>query len=131
MLKREDYLEIIEDIRNTEKFSFDEYIKKILIPNSNDNQFFIETLYKDIFYLINGLDKPGDNDLVIENGDFVIEDGDLKLTGYQTRLHDVLTWLHMELIKKFSSETKLPNDLFKKMEDFEKNVLHKSNYTLE
>lgn len=131
MLKRDDYIEIIEEIRNTEKFSFDEYIDKVLTPLTVDNNFFIETLYKDIFYIIDGLDEPGDNDLVIENGDFVVENGDFKLTGYQTRLHDVLTWLHMELIKKFSVETKLQNDLFKKIEDFEEHVLRKPNFTPE
>lgn len=131
MMKRDDYIEIIEDIRNTEKFSFDEYIDKVLIPLSADNNFFIETLYKDIFYLIDGLDGPGDNDLVIENGDFVVEDGDFKMTGYQTRLHDVLTWLHMEMVKKFSAEIKFPNDLIKKIQDFEENTLRKTNYTPE
>src|ERR1700758_2402923 len=100
MLKREDYANIIEDIRNAEKISLDEYIDKHLIPLRADNQFFIETLYKDIHYVLNGLDKEGDNDLVIENSDFVIEDGDFKLTGYQTRLHDILNWLHLEVVTR-------------------------------
>jgi len=131
MLKRDDYVNIIEDIRNTEKISIDEYIEKHLIPLQADNQFFIETLYKDIVYVLNGLDKAGDNDLVIENGDLAIEDGDFKLSGYQTRLHDILVWLHMEIVQRFASEIKYPNELSDKIENFEKNVLNKTNYTPE
>ncbi len=131
MLKRDDYANIIEDIRNTEKISIDEYIEKHLIPLKEDNQFFIETLYKDIYYVIDGLDKPGDNDLVIENGDLVLEDGDFKLTGYQTRLHDILTWLHLEVVQKISANNKYPNQFSEKIQDFEKNFLGKINYTPE
>lgn len=131
MLKREDYANIIEDIRNAEKISLDEYIDKHLIPLRADNQFFIETLYKDIHYVLNGLDKEGDNDLVIENGDFVIEDGDFKLTGYQTRLHDILNWLHLEVVTRISSEIKYPNELSEKTQDFERNFLLKTSYTPE
>ena len=57
MLKRDDYIEIIEDIRNTEKKSLDEYISKVLEPLRSDNDLFIETLYKDICYLLNGIDR--------------------------------------------------------------------------
>lgn len=32
MLEREDYLKLIENIRNTEKIALDEYIEKHLIP---------------------------------------------------------------------------------------------------
>lgn len=99
MLKRDDYIEIIEDIRNTEKKSLDEYINKVLEPLRSDNDLFIETLYKDICYLLNGIDKVGENDLAIENGALVIEDGGLKLTGYQSRLHNLCHWLHMEICK--------------------------------
>ena len=98
MLKRDDYIEIIEDIRNTEKKSLDEYINKVLEPLRSDNDL-IETLYKDICYLLNGIDKVGENDLAIENGALVIEDGGLKLTGYQSRLHNLCHWLHMEICK--------------------------------
>jgi len=131
MLKREDYANIIEDIRNAEKISLDEYIDKHLIPLRADNQFFIETLYKDIHYVLKGLDKEGDNDLVIENGDFVVEDGDFKLTGYQTRLHDILNWLHMEVVTRILTEIKHPNELSEKIQDFERNFLLKTSYTPE
>ena len=50
MLKRTDYLDLIEEIRNTEKKSIDEYIDKVLEPLRSENEFFIETLYKDIRY---------------------------------------------------------------------------------
>jgi hypothetical protein len=84
MLKRDDYLNLIEEIRNTEKKSLDEYIEKVLEPLRLENLYFSETLYKDIHYLLKGIDKEGENDLVIENSDFVEDDGDLKLTGYQS-----------------------------------------------
>ncbi len=131
MLKRDDYINIIEDIRNTERVSIDEYIEKNLIPLKENNQFFIETLYKDITYVLKGLDEPGDNDLLIENGDFVIEDGDFKLTGYQTRLHEILIWLHMEVIQGFMTEIKSFNELSEKVENFEESFLKKINYTPE
>jgi hypothetical protein len=131
MLKRNDFANIINDIRNTEKISLDEYIEKHLIPLKVDNLFFIETLYKDILYVLNGLDGADDNDLLIEDGDFVIEDGDFKSSGYQTRLHDILIWLHMEIVKRFSTEIKYPNELSVKIENFEKNFLYKTDYTPE
>lgn len=129
MLKRDDYIEIIEDIRNTEKKSLDEYINKVLEPLRSDNDLFIETLYKDICYLLNGIDKVGENDLAIENGDLVIEDGNLKLTGYQSRLHNLCNWLHMEICNKFLEKD--PFSFCEKMETFQKSFVEKTNYTPE
>ncbi len=131
MLKRDEYLLIIDNIRNVEKASLDEFIIKELIPLKKDNDFFIETLYKDINYILTDLDKPGDNDLAEENGDWVEEDGDLKLTGYQTRLHDILLWLHMEMVEKMTSSAEYPNQFIEKMENFEERFLNKQNYTPE
>lgn len=127
MLKRTEYLDIIEEIRNTEKKSIDEYIETVLEPLRSDNPNFIETLYKDVHYLIKDIDKKGENDLVIQNGDFVIEDGYLKLSGYQSRLHNLSIWLHMEIVKKIMKED--PLKFVPKMENFEKNFLNKPNYT--
>ena len=129
MLKRTDYLQLIEEIRNTEKKSIDEYIDKVLEPLRNENKYLIETLYKDVHYLIKDIDKRGENDLEIKNGDFVIEDGDLKLTGYQSRLHNLSIWLHLEMVKKFMEEN--PFQFVEKMENFELNFLEKPNYTPE
>tara|TARA_R110002051_G_scaffold324635_1_gene422815 strand:- start:9917 stop:10483 length:567 start_codon:yes stop_codon:yes gene_type:complete len=129
MLKRTDYLDLIEEIRNTEKKSIDEYIDKVLEPLRHENEFFIETLYKDVHYLIKDLDKQGENDLEIKNGDLVIEDGDLKLTGYQSRLHNLSIWLHLEMVKKFMEEN--PFQFIEKMENFDLNFLDKPNYTPE
>jgi hypothetical protein len=129
MLKRNDYLNLIEEIRNTDKKSLDEFIDKVLEPFGKENENFIEVLYKDIHYLIKDIDKDGDNDLAIENGDFVIEDGDLKLTGYQSRLHNLSIWLHIEICKKLTEIN--PLTFVEKMEDFEKNFLNKPNYTPE
>ena len=129
MLKRDDYLTIIEEIRNTDKKSIDEYIDKVLEPLRQENKNFIEILYKDIHYLIKGIDKAGENDLAIENGDLVIVDGDLKLTGYQSRLHNLSIWLHMEVCKKFIENN--PMTFVHNMENFEATFLNKPNYTPE
>jgi hypothetical protein len=129
MLKRDDYINLIEEIRNTDKKSLDEFIDKVLEPLRAENENLIEVLYKDIHYLIKDIDKEGENDLAIENGDFVIENGDLKLTGYQSRLHSLSIWLHIEVCKKLTEAN--PLTLIEKMDDFEKNFLNKPNYTPE
>ena len=129
MLKRDDYIKIIEEIRNTDKKSIDEFIEKELEPLRVDNKNFIEIMYKDIHYLIKDIDKKSDNDLVIEKGDIVIEDGDFKLTGYQSRLHSLSNWLHMEVCKKFIENN--PTTFVDSIENFEKNFLDKPNYTPE
>lgn len=129
MLKRDDYLNLIEEIRNTEEKSLDEYIYKVLEPLRAENANFIETLYKDIHYLIKDIDKPGENDLAIEDGDLVIENGDLKLTGYQSRLHNLSIWLHMEICKGYMEKN--PLQFSDNIENFENNFLNKPNYTPE
>ena len=131
MMQRNDYLLIIEEIRNIEKISINEYIEKRLIPLSVENSFFVETLYKDILYLLKDIEEEGDNDLVIENGDFLIEDGDFKINGYQTRLDEILTWLHMQVVRRLMLETNSPIQFSEKLENFEKNFLYKANYTAE
>ncbi len=129
MLKRVDYLELIKEIRNTEKKSIDEYINKVLNPLKKQNEYFIETLYKDIYYLLKDIDKEGENDLEVKDGDFVVEDGDIKFTGYQSRLHNLEIWLHMEMVKKFLKND--PINFAQNMENFERDFLEKPNYTPE
>jgi hypothetical protein len=129
MLKRYDFLYLIEEIRNTDKKSLDEFIEKVLEPLRVENENFIEVLYKDIHYLIRDIDKEGENDLAIENGDFVIEEGGLKLTGYQSRLNNLSIWLHIEVCKKLIEKN--PLSFLERMEDFENNFLNKPNYTPE
>lgn len=129
MIKRDDYINLIEEIRNTDKKSLDGFIEKVIEPLRAENENFIEVLYKDIHYLIKDIDKEGENDLAIENGDFVIEDGVLKLTGYQSRLNNLSIWLHIEVCKKMTEGN--PVTFVEKMEDFEKNFLNKPNYTPE
>ncbi len=129
MLKRDDYLVLIEEIRNTETKSLDEYIEKVLEPLRSENANFIETLYKDIHYLIKDVDKPGENDLVVMQGDIIVEDDDFKLTGYQSRLHNISIWLHMEICKKKISQE--PFRFVENMENFETHFLNKLNYTPE
>lgn len=129
MLKREDYLNLIEEIRNIDMMSMHQYIQQILEPLRRKNVNFIEILYKDIHYLIKDIDKDGENDLVIENGDLVVEDGNLKLSGYQSRLHNLSNWLHMEVCNKLLNEN--PIKFVESMENFQKNFLEKPNYTPE
>ena len=134
MIKRFEYLKLIEEIRNLENISLDEYIDAVLKPLSVKDKNFIKTLYKDVHYLIKDIDKEGENDLAIENDDFVIEDDgflrtDLKLTGYQSRLHRLSIWLHLEVVKELSKDN--PFEFPKKMESFELNFLNKNNYTPE
>jgi len=133
MIQRDYYIELIEEIRNIEKISIDEFIDKRLMPLKQTNTHFIETLYKDIFYLIKDIDKEDENDLVIENGSLVIEsDGlrkSIKLSGYQSRLHQISIWLHMQIVEKFMQEN--PLQFIEKMEDFEKHFLNKPEYTPE
>lgn len=62
----------------------DEYIDKVISPLRLDNENFLEKLYKDMHYLLKDIDKKGENDLALENGEIVI-DGHLILSGYQSR----------------------------------------------
>ncbi|WP_071146662.1 hypothetical protein [Bacteroides ihuae] len=129
MLKRDDYLNIIEEIRNTDKKSIDEFIEKELEPLRIENDNFIEILYKDIHYLIKDIDKKGENDLAIKDGRLIIEDESIKLTGYQSRLHNLSIWLHLEVCKKFIEKN--PLTFAESMDNFEKLFLDKPNYTPE
>ena len=124
-------LKIIRDLRNSEKITLDSFIGKVLTPLNEENPTFCETLYKDIVYLLDSIDNEDDNEIMIENGDFVIEDGDFKLSGYQTRLHDIIIWLHMEVVKKFETQSKDPNDLIIKLENFNNKFLTNFNFTPE
>jgi len=129
MLKPDDYLNLIEEIRNTDVRSLDEYIEKVIYPLKLENENLVEILYKDIHYLLKGINKDDENDLAIENGDFVIKNGSLKLTGYQSRLHNLSVWLHMEICKKFMEAN--PFSFLNNMETFERDYLNEPNYTPE
>ena len=56
MLKPDDYINLIEEIRNTDIKSLDEYIDKVITPLREENQNLLEKLYKDINYLIKDID---------------------------------------------------------------------------
>lgn len=129
MLKRNDYINLIEEIRNTDKKSLDEFIVRVIEPLRSENENFIEVLYKDIHYLLKDIDKEGENDLAIEDGGLVVENGEIKLTGYQSRLHNLAIWLHLEVCNKLTGSN--PLTFVKKMEEFEKYFLEKPNYTPE
>jgi len=131
MLVREDNLRIIEEIRNLEKGALGDYIRKILAPLKNDNAVFYETLYKDILYVLRNVDESGDNDLVIENGNWPVfdADGKVKITGYQTRLHEILPSLHTYKANKVATDK--PFIFGEEMKRFKKDFLDNKNYTPE
>lgn len=128
---RNSNLEIIRQIRNSEKVSLDDYIEKVLLPLKQSNPNFLKTLYKDIVYVLDGLDSPEDNDLIIENGDFVIEDGGFKLSGYQTRLHDISIWLHQEFVSETLEKNIGVNDLNDALEKAELKLFQHDKLTPE
>lgn len=115
-------LRIIQELRNLERTALDTYIEKVIIPLGEGNPSFNEALYKDILYVLEGVDEEGDGDLVIEDGDFVMEDGDLKVTGYQTRLHETIIWLHIEGLKKIDASTNNPEIFLGQVENFNRRV---------
>jgi len=123
LLVREDNLKIIEEIRNLEKGALGDYIRKKLVPLKDDNAVFYETLYKDILYVLRNVDEPGDNDLVEENGNWPVfdADGKAKLTGYQTRLHEILLSLHSYKAGKIFADK--PFNFSEEMRRFEKDTL--------
>jgi len=128
---RNSNLIIIEQLRNSEKIVLDDYIEKILIPLKEENPSFLKTLYKDILYVLDDLDKPNENDLVIENGDSVIEDGGFKLSGYQTRLHDICIWLHQEFIEDNLAHLDNLTNMIEVFEKAEQKLLKEENLTTE
>lgn len=122
VLTRDDYFQIILEIRELERISLGHYLDDKYLKLSDKNPDFVRILYKDIVKVLDGVDKEGDNDLLIENGDFVVEYGDIKLTGHPTNLHFALTWLHMKLVDEFTKDD--PMSLTFKMERFENDFLN-------
>ncbi|MBO9733192.1 MAG: toll/interleukin-1 receptor domain-containing protein [Chitinophaga sp.] len=130
MLKRKDYIDIIQEIRNTELLALDEFIERVLEPLRAANKYFDEILYKDISYLLEGGNAPGEGDLAIEDDDLVFSRGDIKLTGYQSHLHHILVWLHTNIVTKHLGDGNF--DVFSsKMESFETDHLGRLEYTPE
>ncbi|MCR9171825.1 MAG: hypothetical protein NXI10_04995 [bacterium] len=124
-------LEIIRQLRNLEKDSLDSFIDNVLLPLKEKNPSFLKTLYKDIMFTLNGLDEEGDNDLVIEDGHLVIENGSLKLSGYQTRLHDIVRWLHIETLSENFERYNDMEKILSHIERFQKELREVDHYTPE
>lgn len=129
MYNRLEILEHLQNIRNLEKGALDNYIEEIIEPKINKNDYFLETIYKDVCYLLDGIDRLDENDLLIENGDFVIEQGDIKLTGYQSRIHYFCNYLHSKIIFKLIEKNTL--NFVSKMENFEVEFVKNKTYTPE
>lgn len=99
-------------------------LKKFLIHLILENKNFIEILYKDVYYLIKDINKKDENDLLIKNGSLGIENGSIELSGYQSRLHNLSIWLHMEICIKFMEKN--PLNFIENMQNFENNFLKKT-----
>lgn len=101
VLTRDEYFNIIEEIRNIAKISLDDYMQERYNRAIKKNPHFVKLLYKDIhdvLYFKNNASK-----IVIENGDLVIENGDIKIYPeyIYTNLDYAYTWLHMQLISDY------------------------------
>lgn len=125
VLTREEYFQIILEIREVERISLDAYMQDRYDRYIGKNPDFVKILYKDINNILEGVDKECDHDLVIEDGDLVWDGDDFKLTGHPTNLHYALTWLHMQLVEEFTKKDVL--DFMRKMQHFEEKFL-KTNF---
>lgn len=122
VLTRDDYFQIVLEIRDLERVSLGHYLDDKYLKLAGKNPDFVKILYKDIVKVLDGVDKDDDNDLLIENGDFIVEYGDIKQTGHPINLHFALTWLHMKLVEEFTKDD--PLSLTFKMERFENDFLY-------
>ena len=125
VLTRDDYWNMILEIREIERISLGSYLEDKFEKVFFKNPDFVKILYKDILKVIDGIDEEGDNDLLIQDGDFVVEYGDYKQTGHPTNLHFALTWLHIKLIEQLSPQNQI--DLEFQLRRFEDDFL-KINY---
>jgi len=100
-------LKLIDQLRHLEKVSLDHYIENVLMPLQETNPSFYYTLHKDILFVI----KDFDSDENKEEND--IQENTVK---YQTRLHDISIWLHLELIKQLNIESLELNEIPKRNE---------------
>jgi len=116
-------LKLIDQLRNLEKVSLDHYIENVLLPLQNANPSFYFTLYKDINFVINNSDIEGD-----DNIDSTLENNNER---YQTRLHDISIWLHLELLKQLNIESLELTELSKVLKAFDAKIAANSNYTPE
>lgn len=94
-------IKLIEEIRNTDYSSLDNYIDNRLKPLQEVNREFYKSLYIDISYLLNDYLKKNHSDIVTNEGDIVIKDGDILIDTniVDNNLFNTLLWLHIELFK--------------------------------
>lgn len=119
VLIRDDYHQIIKELRELERISLGDYLSDKFNKHAEANPHFLEILYKDIHTILKDTKEANMGDLMIENGDFVLEYGDIKLSGHQTNLDYALNWLRTELVEKFTKNTSKPEELLRKIELFE------------
>ncbi len=99
VLTRDEYFQIILDIRDIERISIATYLEDKFQMYSHNNPDFVKILYKDIKKVVEEVDTEYDNDLEFQNSDFVIEYSGIKLKENPTNLHYALIWLHTKLIE--------------------------------
>jgi hypothetical protein len=122
VLTRAEYFQIIHELRELERISLGHYLDDKYLKLVGKNPDFVRILYKDIFKVLNRVDREGPRDLYIEHGDFVVECGDIKLSGYPTNLDFALVWLHVKLVEEFKQTD--PIRWTSKMEKFVNDFLN-------
>jgi hypothetical protein len=121
VLTRDEYFKIIIDIRDLERISLVDFLEDKYFKSVKRNPEFIKILYKDIYRVLENIDREPELDLMIQNGDFALEQGDIMLNGKLTNLDYTIIWLHVKLVEGFIKES--PNQLARKMEAFENDFL--------
>jgi len=127
VLTRDEYFQIIMEIYNLHNNTIDIYLTDKYKEYLPKNPEFVECLLKDIHKVSEGVNKPGDNDILIENGDFAIEHGDIKRTGNGvSNLEFAEAWLWIEYIKKYTDANLNIEDF---LAHFENEFLTRNDYT--
>lgn len=127
VLTRDEYFQIIMEIYNLHNNTIDIYLTDKYKEYLPKNPEFVECLLKDIHKVSEGVNKPGDNDILIENGDFAIEHGDIKRTGNGvSNLELAEAWLWIEYIKKYTDANLNIEDF---LAHFENEFLTRNDYT--
>lgn len=124
-LIRNDYYTMMIEIIELERISVGDYLEYQFQQYIQSNPNFIEILYKDISFVLEGIYKVEDLSFEIQDGDFVIEYGDIKLTGSPNNLIYATIWLHEKIVEKFSDQDYAK--MMDKKERFENDFL-KINY---
>lgn len=122
VLQNAKYLEFINNIIDTPENELENYVEKLINEHEPSNPNFKKNLRNCLEFILEGVDKKGDNEIMFENGDFKLEDGDISLTGKQTNLHNALILVHMQVIESIDFPAILDFDSEKELEAFKKKL---------